>query len=217
MTLNMQEKNQSRVIAEINDGLRRTTAAEASLTTAQTDITALQGNFPVDLTSNVTGTLPVANGGTSLATLNTYELLTGGTSSTGALQQIDAGTSGHLLISAGAGVLPAFGQITVTDAMAGSILYPEVAFYDPCIYVPFACTILSIRTFLASGSLTFALNISGTNVTGCSGSPSTGSVQTWTATANNSVSVGNYVQINVSAASSPVRFDFSIIYTRAVP
>ena len=186
------------------------------LAKAHNDLAA-DNALDTDLASEVTGVLPVANGGTSLATLNTYELLTGGTSATGALQQIDAGTSGHPLVSAGAGALPAFGTLTVTDAMAGSILYPEVAYYDPCIYVPFSCTILSIRTFLQSGSLTFALINSGTNITGCSGSPSTGTIQTWTATANNSVSLGNYVQINVSAASSPVRFDFAIIYTRSIP
>jgi len=174
-------------------------------------------NTTTDVSTDITGVLPVANGGTGVASLSTYQLVAGGTTATGDVQQVGAGTSGHPLVSAGAGALPAFGTLTVTDAMAGSILYPEVAFYDPCIYVPFACTILSIRTFLQSGSLTFALNISGTNVTGCSGSPSTGTIQTWTATANNSVSLGNYVQINVSAASSPVRFDFAIIYTRSIP
>ncbi len=171
----------------------------------------------VDLTSDVTGTLPVANGGTGRSSPNAYQLWAGGTTGTGNFQQISPGNSGELLISAGASALPAFGTITVTDAMAGSIRYPEVAYYDPCIYVPFACTIVSIKTFLESGSLTFALNINGTNVTGCSGSPTTSSIQTWTATANNSVTLGNYVQIYVSAASSPVRFDFAILYTRAVP
>jgi len=171
----------------------------------------------VDLTSDVTGTLPVANGGTGLDTLAAYRLIAGGTTGTGNVQQVGAGTSGNPLVSTGAGALPAFGTLTVSDAMAGSIRYPEVAYYDPCIYVPFACTIVSIKTYLETGSLTFALNINGTNVTGCSGSPTTTTIETWTATANNSVALGNYVQIYVSAASNPVRFDFSILYTRAVP
>jgi len=59
----------------------------------------------VTLTSDVTGNLPVGNGGTGLNTLTTYALLTGGTSSTGALQQIANGTAGQGLVYNGSGAL----------------------------------------------------------------------------------------------------------------
>jgi hypothetical protein len=57
------------------------------------------------LTSGVTGILPVANGGTGVATTTAYGLLCGGTTSTGALQSIGTGTTGQMLISA-TGALP---------------------------------------------------------------------------------------------------------------
>lgn len=59
-------------------------------------------------TLSLTGTLGVANGGTGQSSLTTYTLLAGGTTSTGALQQVSAGTLGQLLQSNGAGALPSW-------------------------------------------------------------------------------------------------------------
>lgn len=68
----------------------------------------------VNLTSEVTGTLPVANGGTGLATLSTYALMAGGTTATGIQQQVSGlGTSGQVLTSNGAGALPTWQDATV--------------------------------------------------------------------------------------------------------
>jgi hypothetical protein len=61
------------------------------------------------LTTNVTGTLPVANGGTGVASTTAYALLAGGTTTTGPLQSIaSVGTAGQILTSNGAGALPTF-------------------------------------------------------------------------------------------------------------
>ena len=61
------------------------------------------------LTTGVTGTLPVANGGTGNATATAYAVQCGGTTSTGAYQSIaSVGTSGQVLTSNGAGALPTF-------------------------------------------------------------------------------------------------------------
>lgn len=61
----------------------------------------------VDLTSMVTNALPVANGGTGNSSLTAYAVLAGGTTSTGALQQVSGlGTSGFVLTSNGPGALP---------------------------------------------------------------------------------------------------------------
>lgn len=58
--------------------------------------------------ANCTG-LPVAGGGTGLASTTAYAVLCGGTTSTAALQSIaSVGTSGHVLTSNGAGALPTF-------------------------------------------------------------------------------------------------------------
>jgi hypothetical protein len=61
------------------------------------------------LTTDVTGTLPVANGGTGVASATAYALLAGGTTSTGAFQSLAGlGTAGQVLTSNGAGALPTF-------------------------------------------------------------------------------------------------------------
>lgn len=63
----------------------------------------------VDLTTDVTGTLPVANGGTGRASHTAYAVVCGGTTSTAAQQSVaSVGTAGHVLTSNGAGALPTF-------------------------------------------------------------------------------------------------------------
>ena len=61
------------------------------------------------LTTGVTGTLPVANGGTGVASTTAYAVLCGGTTTTGPFQAIaSVGTAGQILTSNGAGALPTF-------------------------------------------------------------------------------------------------------------
>ena len=57
--------------------------------------------------STCTG-LPVAGGGTGVATLTAYAPVFGGTTGTGAMQSGTSGTAGQVLTSNGAGVLPTF-------------------------------------------------------------------------------------------------------------
>jgi len=58
--------------------------------------------------TNCTG-LPVAGGGTGVASATAYAVLCGGTTATGAFQSIaSVGTSGQVLTSNGAGALPTF-------------------------------------------------------------------------------------------------------------
>ncbi len=59
-------------------------------------------------TWTITGDLNVAHGGTGLATLSTYQLMAGGTTATGVMQQVGIGSSGQVLTSNGAGALPTF-------------------------------------------------------------------------------------------------------------
>lgn len=67
--------------------------------------------------SNVTGTLGVANGGTGNTSLTAYALLAGGTTGTGALQQVSGtGTSGQVLTSAGAGALPTWQTLSLNGS-----------------------------------------------------------------------------------------------------
>ena len=173
-------------------------------------------NTTTDVSTDITGVLPVANGGTSLATLNTYELLTGGTSATGALQQIDAGTSGHPLVSAGAGALPAFGTLTVTDCISGIIQYPEAQDYVVWINVPFAITVKTMTTRCSTGTCTLAAKKNTTAITGLSNSVSTTEV-TNTATAGNVFAAGDDIRLTVSSLSGAEDVWFTIKYERSVP
>ncbi len=67
----------------------------------------------VALTTGVTGTLPVANGGTGAASQTAYAVLCGGTTSTGAYQSVAGlGSSGQVLTSNGASALPTFQPAT---------------------------------------------------------------------------------------------------------
>lgn len=69
-------------------------------------------------------TVDVAHGGSGLATLTTYAILTGGTTGTGALQQVGVGSAGAVLTSAGAGALPSF---TALPGSSGDLLYNNAA------------------------------------------------------------------------------------------
>lgn len=63
----------------------------------------------INLLNGVTGTLPVTNGGSGIASATAYAVLTGGTTSTNPFQSIaSVGTSGQILTSNGAGFLPSF-------------------------------------------------------------------------------------------------------------
>jgi hypothetical protein len=69
------------------------------------------------LTTGVTGTLPVANGGTGRTTNTAYAVICGGTTTGGTEQSIaSVGTAGQVLTSNGAGALPTFQVATVFPA-----------------------------------------------------------------------------------------------------
>ncbi len=73
-----------------------------------------------NLTSNVTGTLPVANGGTGIATTTAYSVVFAGTTATGAFQAAAGpGTATHVLTSNGAGALPTFQAPAASGISAG--------------------------------------------------------------------------------------------------
>lgn len=80
------------------------------------------------LTTGVTGTLGVTNGGTGRATSTTaYGVLAAGTTATGAHQTIAPGASGHFLKSGGAAALAAFAAITAADVSGLSGTYAPLA------------------------------------------------------------------------------------------
>ena len=170
----------------------------------------------VDLTSDVTGTLPVANGGTGKATMSTYRVLAGGTTATGALQQVGAGTSGNPLLSNGASALPSFGAMTVTDCISGIIQYPEEQDYIIWLNVPYTITVLSMTTKCATGTCTLTAKNNTTTMTGLNNSVSTTEVEN-TPSAAYIMAAGNDLRLTVSSLSGAENVWFNIKYERAVP
>ena len=85
--------------------------------------TQISGNISGS-SSNVTGTVLVANGGTGSTSSTAYALLAGGTTSTGPHQSLPTGTSGQILISGGPSALPSWGAgLTNPMTAAGQMIY----------------------------------------------------------------------------------------------
>ena len=175
---------------------------------------AADNALDTDLASEVTGVLPVANGGTGKATLSTYRVLAGGTTATGALQQVGAGTSGNPLLSNGASALPSFGAMTVTDCISGIIQYPEAQDYIIWLNVPFSITVLSMTTKCSTGTCT--LTGKNNTTTMVVNSVSTTEVEN-TPSAAFIMAAGNDLRLTVSSLSGAENVWFNIKFERAVP
>ena len=88
-------------------------------------------NGTIDVTAKLTGSVPVANGGTGLASLTAYAILAGGTSGTNPMQQVSGlGTSGQVLTSNGAGALPTW-QSAASGGGNVSTTGPNTSGYIP--------------------------------------------------------------------------------------
>lgn len=123
------------------------------------------------LTTGVTGTLPVTNGGTGRATSTTaYGLLAAGTTATGAQQTLAAGLTTQVLVGGGAAALPVWTTVTGTGS-------PVLA-TSPTLVTP----VISSITAAAASDLSLAGATAGTNAvkitnTTASSSPTTGALQ----------------------------------------
>lgn len=116
-------------VASADPVFRSFVAASADLANQGTTTTVLHGNAAgnpswaaVTLTTDVTGTLPVGNGGIGVATLAAHGVLIGNTAS--AVNVTSAGTAGQVLTSNGASADPTF------QAPAGGSTSPTGAAYS---------------------------------------------------------------------------------------
>lgn len=93
-----------------------TTPTISDFSNATHDHTNSAGGGQLSITGATTGTLSVARGGTGNTTQTAYALIAGGTTSTGALQQVSGlGTSGWVLTSNGAGALPSWQAVSASS------------------------------------------------------------------------------------------------------
>jgi hypothetical protein len=102
----------------------------------------------IGLTTHVSGTLPVANGGTGVASATAYALLAGGTTTTGAFQSIaSVGTSGQVLTSNGAGALPTFQAAAGGGGLGGITVYTSNATFT----IPTGKTVVKVTVIGGGG------------------------------------------------------------------
>lgn len=73
----------------------------------------------IGLTTHVSGTLPVANGGTNLTSYTTGDILYA--SASGTLASLADVATGNALISGGVGVAPSYGKIGLTTHVSGTL------------------------------------------------------------------------------------------------
>ena len=79
---------------------------------------------------------------------------------------------------------------------------------------PFAFTINSFTVDLDSGTVTIAVKINGTNVTGLSAVSASSTLSTTNGTAANTVAIGDVIALTFSSASTPVNLRATINCTR---
>ena len=109
----------------------------------------------VSLTTQVSGILPVANGGTGDASFTAYAVIIGGTTSTAPLQNVSGvGTAGQVLTSAGAGAAPTW----ASPATSGTVT--SVAFADASTIPIYS---ISGSPVTSSGTLTQTLTTQAAN------------------------------------------------------
>lgn len=198
-----------------------TTTLETSLSGPLKASSGVVSASDVNLSSEVTGTLPVANGGTNSSTaLNNDRAMI---SSGGAIVEsvVTSTELGYLdgvtsaLQTQINGKAPSDGD-GIKDHICGHIETPDDKAYYLVANAFYPFTINSIVTDVDSGTASGALEVEGTPVTGCTSSDiSISSTEaTDTCTAGNTVTVGETVELVVSSNSSSDDLRFCVEITR---
>ena len=115
--------NQSSALTQYGVIYANATTSMAS-SAAGTSTQLLHGNATgaptwssVSLTADISGVLPVANGGTNIASYTTGDIIYA--SASGVLSKLADVATGNVLLSGGVGAIPAYGKVDVTAAISG--------------------------------------------------------------------------------------------------
>jgi hypothetical protein len=164
------------------------------------------------LTTGVTGTLPIANGGTNLTTYTTGDIVYA--SATNTLNKLADVATGNALISGGVGVAPSYGKIGLTTHVSGTLpvanggtgitsLGTGVATF---LGTPSSANLAAAVTDeTGSGALVFAT--SPTLVTPVLGTPSSGTLTNCTFPTLNQNTTGSAATVTGNATGSTFGFN----------
>lgn len=157
----------------------------------------------------------VTKGGTGLATLTAHALIVGNGTSTPNF--IAPSTSGNILTSNGTDwVSSAQSFIGLPDMWGGDDINTGIGnnTYTIILYAAFGMTINELKIVSNSGTCTAAIKINGTSVTGISAVSVSSTIATGTATALNTVSVGQKITLVLSSTSSLNNLQWTLKTTR---
>lgn len=143
----------------------------------------------------------------------------GVTNSANSLTELDAN---EFLCGVGVGQAPVAKTVAQMQALLGIDKFaiahndnaPADGTVEVLVRVPFAGTINSLTVDLDSGTVTIAVKINGTDVTGLSAVSASSTKATTNATAANTLAVGDVVSFTYSSASSPVNLRATLNCTR---
>lgn len=135
----------------------------------------------VSLTSGVTGTLPVGNGGTGLTTYAIGDLLYA--SGTTTLSRLADVATGNVLLSGGVGVAPSWGQVSLTAAVTGTLPVANGGTGQASALTQYG---------VVYGSTTSAMATTGAGTTGQVLIANTGSAPTWSSTIPSTAGVTSF-------------------------
>lgn len=100
------------------------------------------------------------------------------------------------------------------SSYSGMIESPTDKSFTLDLYAASAATINSLKVITVSGTCTVAVKINGTSVTGISAVSASSTIATGTASAANTVAVGDKITLVVSSNSSAADLQFTVKYTR---
>jgi len=135
----------------------------------------------VSLTSGVTGTLPASNGGTGLSTYAVGDLLYA--SGTTTLSRLADVATGNVLLSGGVGVAPAWGQVSLTTAVTGTLPVANGGTGQASALTQYG---------VVYGSTTSAMATTAAGITGQVLIGNTGNAPTWSSTLPSTVAVTSF-------------------------